>query len=126
YSSGSSIGAELGAMMGAAHGTITMIGDPALNPMTFDDLSDELPLIAISRGLTPGEAGPVARASFDCGFRCSEVPLNSPEPFVSIRAIVDTSGDTASVGAGTVSHPDDVQRVQDAGGQIVISPNCNT
>ncbi|WP_460593452.1 beta/alpha barrel domain-containing protein, partial [Escherichia coli] len=26
---------------------------------------------------------------------------------------------------GTVLHPDDVQRVKDAGGQIVISPNCN-
>ena len=33
--------------------------------MTFDDLLDELPLIAILRGLTPGEAGPVARALFD-------------------------------------------------------------
>jgi 2-dehydro-3-deoxyphosphogalactonate aldolase len=93
--------------------------------MTFDDLLGELPLIAILRGLTPAEAGPVARALFACGFRCLEVPLNSPEPFVSIRAIVDTLGDTALVGAGTVLHPDDVQRVQDAGGQIVISPNCN-
>ncbi|MFZ5793117.1 MAG: 2-dehydro-3-deoxy-6-phosphogalactonate aldolase [Sphingomonas sp.] len=94
--------------------------------MTFDDLLGELPLIAILRGLTPAEAGPVARALFACGFRCLEVPLNSPEPFVSIRAIVDTLGDTALVGAGTVLRPDDVQRVQDAGGQIVISPNCNT
>lgn len=85
--------------------------------MTFDDLLGELPLIAILRGLTPAEAGPVARALFACGFRCLEVPLNSPEPFVSIRAIVDTLGDTALVGAGTVLHPDDVQRVQDAGGR---------
>ncbi|MFX8864396.1 2-dehydro-3-deoxygalactonokinase, partial [Acinetobacter baumannii] len=31
YLSGLLIGAEIGAMMGAAHGTITMIGDPALS-----------------------------------------------------------------------------------------------
>ncbi|HEX7648162.1 MAG TPA: 2-dehydro-3-deoxy-6-phosphogalactonate aldolase, partial [Noviherbaspirillum sp.] len=40
-----------------------------------------LPLIAILRGITPGEAEAVGKALHAAGFRCIEVPLNSPQPF---------------------------------------------
>jgi 2-dehydro-3-deoxyphosphogalactonate aldolase len=87
-----------------------------------------LPLIAILRGIAKDEAVPVAETLYGAGFRAIEVPLNSPEPFESIarlsRALGDGAlGDDALVGAGTVLRVEDVARVRDAGGQVVISPN---
>jgi 2-dehydro-3-deoxyphosphogalactonate aldolase len=91
----------------------------------LETLLGGLPLVAILRGLTPDEAPDVADALFEVGFRCLEVPLNSPDPFDSIRRIVDRMGDRALVGAGTVLSVADVGRVANAGGKIVISPNSD-
>lgn len=81
------------------------------------------PLVAIIRGVTPEEAEATARAIFDAGIRIIEVPLNSPEPFASIERIAGALGERALVGAGTVLDPLDVQRVRDAGGRLIVSPN---
>ena len=86
---------------------------------------DQCPLVAIIRGVTPADAADVGQALFDSGFRIIEVPLNSPDPFASIRIIAGLLGDTALVGAGTVLDPADVRRVKEAGGRIVVSPNMN-
>lgn len=93
--------------------------------MTLDDALNRLPLIAILRGLTPDEAVPIASVLFDAGFRCLEVPLNSPDPFDSIAAMARAFGDRALIGAGTVLTVADVGRVADAGGRVIISPNCD-
>ena len=58
-------------------------------------------LIAILRGITPAEAVPVARELYAAGFRLIEVPLNSPEPLASIRAMRDALPADCLVGAGT-------------------------
>ena len=50
------------------------------------------PLIAILRGITPGEAGDVGAALIDAGFRAIEVPLNSPEPLRSIEVLARRFG----------------------------------
>jgi len=84
-----------------------------------------LPLVAILRGIRPEEAADVGLALVEAGFLCLEVPLNSPEPFASIRAMKDAVGERALVGAGTVLNVADVKSVRDAGGEIVISPNCD-
>lgn len=81
------------------------------------------PLVAIIRGVTPDEAEPTARAIFDAGIRIIEVPLNSPDPFTSIERIASALGEGALIGAGTVLDPLDVQRVRDAGGRLIVSPN---
>jgi len=95
--------------------------------MTDDILAtlDTLPLVAILRGLRPDEAIEVGEAIVAAGFRCLEVPLNSPEPLVSIRRLRDALDGRAVVGAGTVLNADAVRAVADAGSQIVISPNTN-
>jgi 2-dehydro-3-deoxyphosphogalactonate aldolase len=91
----------------------------------FDGYFGQCPLIAIIRGVTPGEAVEIGHALFEGGIRIVEVPLNSPDPLASISAIADSLGDQALVGAGTVLTPEDVRRVHDSGGRIVVSPNMN-
>ena len=83
------------------------------------------PIIAILRGVTPDDAVAVARACIDAGITRIEVPLNSPAPFDSIRRMADAHGDIAEIGAGTVLTPDDVNRVRDAGGKLIVSPNAD-
>lgn len=83
------------------------------------------PLIAILRGLEPENALPVSDTLYDSGFRIIEVPLNSPDPFVSIQQIAKRHGEGAIVGAGTVLNVNQVEAVADAGSRIIVSPNMN-
>ena len=54
-----------------------------------------------------------------------EVPLNSPDPLDSIKRLANKFGDRMLVGAGTVLKTEDVGRVRDAGGRIIVSPDTN-
>lgn len=83
------------------------------------------PIIAILRGLKPDEAGPVGHALVQAGIDRIEVPLNSPDPLESIRILASDIGDRALIGAGTVLTPDQVDAVADAGGKLIVSPNCD-
>lgn len=82
-------------------------------------------IIAILRGITPGEALAVGEVLLDAGIDTIEVPLNSPDPFDSIAALAEAFGDRARIGAGTVLNVADVARVQAAGGRLVVSPDMN-
>src|ERR1700743_385308 len=89
------------------------------------DLLAELPLVAILRGVTPDRIEGVAAALFEAGIRAIEVPLNSPEPFKSIGILAKTYGDRCLTGAGTVLDIAKVDRVADAGGRLLVTPNTN-
>lgn len=93
--------------------------------MTFDEAIAECGVIAILRGISSGDVVPVARALHEAGIRIVEVPLNSPDPFASIRILADTFAGKLVCGAGTVLHPDDVDRLRAARGTISVSPDCN-
>jgi 2-dehydro-3-deoxyphosphogalactonate aldolase len=92
----------------------------------IDDLNARLaeaPLVAIIRGVTPDEVEEIGNALYEGGIRIIEVPLNSPDPLVSIARLARSLGDRALIGAGTVLDPEQVARVRDAGGRIIVSPN---
>lgn len=82
-------------------------------------------LIAILRGLEPKNALQTAGALVDAGFEAIEIPLNSPDPFVSIEMVAREFGDTVLVGAGTVLTAQNVDRLNDAGGRLLVSPNID-
>jgi 2-dehydro-3-deoxyphosphogalactonate aldolase len=84
-----------------------------------------LPLVAILRGIRPDEVEAAGDALVESGFRLIEVPLNSPDPLVSIERLARRLGDAAIVGAGTVLTPAHVAQVQDAGGAMIVSPNTD-
>lgn len=81
-------------------------------------------LVAILRGIKPAEAEAVGAALIDAGITIIEVPLNSPEPLDSIGRLAARFGSEALIGAGTVLTPDDVDAVKEAGGALIVSPNC--
>ena len=83
-----------------------------------------MPLVAILRGLTPGEAPAIGQALVQAGFLLLEVPLNSPQPLESIRLLAQQHP-LALVGAGTVLTPQQVRDVHEAGGELIVSPNFN-
>lgn len=84
-----------------------------------------LPLIAILRGVTAPEAPAIGDALVAAGITTIEVPLNSPDPLDSIAALAKHLDGQAMIGAGTVLRVDEVTAVADAGGKIIVSPNCN-
>jgi 2-dehydro-3-deoxyphosphogalactonate aldolase len=81
------------------------------------------PIVAILRGVKPDEVEGIGDALIEAGVTVIEVPLNSPDPFESIRRLAAHHGHHALVGAGTVLEAADVTRVKEAGGRLVVAPN---
>jgi 2-dehydro-3-deoxyphosphogalactonate aldolase len=77
---------------------------------------DQFPFVAITRGITPPEAGTCAEILFAAGFRIMETPLNSPDPYKSISKMVAKLGHKALIGACTGSTVDQVEQVAAAEG----------
>ena len=94
--------------------------------MNLNQALETCGIIAILRGVTPSEVEPVSQALFDAGVRIVEVPLNSPDPFTSILRISKSFEGKMVVGAGTVLSVQDVNLLKEHGGQISVSPDCNT
>lgn len=82
-------------------------------------------LIAILRGIKPAEAEAIGQELYAAGFRLIEVPLNSPDPLDSIRAMRAALPTDCLIGAGTVLDPEDCARVQQAGGELIVMPHSD-
>lgn len=91
----------------------------------FDVAFASCPLVAILRGIAPDDVEAVGGALIENGIFLIEVPLNSPEPFESIARLIAKFGDTAVIGAGTVTRPADVARLAGLGAAMVVSPNAD-
>src|SRR5204862_8005550 len=83
-------------------------------------------LVAILRGIKPSEAEAIVGTLIDVGFELIEVPLNSPDPFVSIERLCKRFGEDCHIGAGTVLNAADCARLADLGGRLMVSSNVDT
>ncbi len=91
----------------------------------FAKFLSECPLVAILRGITPSEVEAVCDILFDAGIRLLEITLNSPDALQSIELAARHCASRQMVGAGTVLTPEEVRKVQQAGGAFIISPNTD-
>ncbi len=83
------------------------------------------PLVAILRGVRPDEAEAIGDALVGAGIAILEVPLNSPEPFESVRRLAARFGDRALIGAGTVRREAEVAALAEAGGRVMVTPHAD-
>ena len=93
--------------------------------LAFSDALAACPLVAILRGVEPHECLEIGRALVDSGFGIIEVPLNSPDPFESIALLARELGEQALIGAGTVTSPQQVDEVAQAGGRLIVMPHAD-
>jgi 2-dehydro-3-deoxyphosphogalactonate aldolase len=80
-------------------------------------------LIAILRGVQPHEVLAIGQVLYAAGFRIIEVPLNAPQPLLSISALRDSLPADCLVGAGTVLNVAACTDVAQAGGQLIVMPH---
>ncbi len=80
-------------------------------------------LVAILRGIKPEEIEGVVSVLVEARFEAIEVPLNSPEPFVSIERARRLAPASCLIGAGTVLEVAQVDRLKDVGGNLLVTPN---
>jgi 2-dehydro-3-deoxyphosphogalactonate aldolase len=94
--------------------------------MMADSPPGEPTIVAILRGLTSARASDVAAVLHRAGIRIIEVPLNSPDPFTSIAKLAALQLADCLIGAGTVLDAQQVKRAHEAGGRLVVAPNCDS
>lgn len=83
------------------------------------------PLVAILRGVKPEETAGIVDVLIESGMTAIEIPLNSPDPFRSIEIAVRKAPAGILVGAGTVLTREDVDRLHDVGGRLLVTPNVD-
>ena len=93
--------------------------------LRFRSAFHELPLVAILRGISAAEADGVADVLVEEGFRLIEVPLNSPDPFTSIKALSRRYGEAVMIGAGTVRKEEELDRLVDVGACLMVTPHAD-
>jgi 2-dehydro-3-deoxyphosphogalactonate aldolase len=93
--------------------------------MQIESAVGESAVVAILRGVQPARVVEIAGVLRTEGIRIIEVPLNSPDPFGSIAALVAAQGSDCLIGAGTVLDLEAVRRTYAAGGRLIVAPNCD-
>ncbi|MGH3354594.1 MAG: bifunctional 4-hydroxy-2-oxoglutarate aldolase/2-dehydro-3-deoxy-phosphogluconate aldolase, partial [Nocardioidaceae bacterium] len=86
---------------------------------------DDLPVIAILRGLDADAAVAAACEVWDIGVRLVEVTLERPEGVQALRAVVEAAPEGTPVGAGTVTTPERLRRAVECGARFAIAPGLD-
>lgn len=89
-------------------------------------LLDTCSMIAVLRGIRPDEVEAIGGILYEAGFRLIEIPLNSPEPFESIRLLRQVLPEDCHVGAGTALTVTHVQQARAAGAEMIVMPHTDT
>ncbi|GAB96139.1 hypothetical protein BJY21_003097 [Kineosphaera limosa] len=85
----------------------------------------ELPVIAIFRGLSPKEAVAQACEAWDHGVALVEVTLQDDSGYAALEAVANAASDPLSVGAGTITTPEQLRRAMDHGARFGIAPGLD-
>lgn len=93
--------------------------------LTWQSAIQEMPLIAILRGLLPEECIDIGNALLSAGFKIIEVPLNSPQPIETLQLLNQEFSDRAVFGAGTVLNAEQVDAVINTGCRLIVAPNLD-
>jgi 2-dehydro-3-deoxyphosphogluconate aldolase/(4S)-4-hydroxy-2-oxoglutarate aldolase len=86
---------------------------------------EAVPLIGVLRRCPPERSVMVARAAVDAGIRVIEVTMESDRAAWQLGALSEALGDSAVVGAGTVTNPSDVARACRSGAEFLVAPDCD-
>lgn len=88
-------------------------------------------IVAIVRGVAPGDIVKTARALYDGGIRLLEITFNQasatgiPDTESSIRMVKEVLGDKMCVGAGTVMAEEQAEAAAAAGADFALAPDTN-
>lgn len=86
---------------------------------------EQMPVMAILRGLQPVHAVSIAQVLVDAGISILEVPLNVDGALQSIDAIRASVGDDILVGGGTLRTVEDLAALANAGGELAVMPHLD-
>ena len=93
--------------------------------MRLEEALSELPLVAILPGLPPEEAARIGGALVEAGVRAIEVPLRHPSAFEAVERLIESCGQEALIGAGTVMSAGQVEDLASLGAKLVVSPHLD-
>lgn len=92
---------------------------------TLQKALEDIPLIAILRGVIPENVLDVATVLSSAGIKIIEIPQNSPDAFTSIEILQKNLGSDIIIGGGTVTTISQVNKISSIGGRLIVSPNTN-
>jgi 2-dehydro-3-deoxyphosphogluconate aldolase / (4S)-4-hydroxy-2-oxoglutarate aldolase len=94
--------------------------------MTFDEVFGNQRVMAILRGLTPGETVALAGKLWDLGVTVLEVPIGRPDQVAALSAAVRAGAARGRVvGAGTVVSVEQVKAAAAAGARYTVAPGLD-
>jgi 2-dehydro-3-deoxyphosphogluconate aldolase / (4S)-4-hydroxy-2-oxoglutarate aldolase len=79
-------------------------------------------LIAILRSPQPVDLVSASMALIEGGVTALEIPLSTPGALAAVGQLRQETGESASIGVGTVLTTDDARRAIDSGAQFLVAP----
>lgn len=86
---------------------------------------ETMPIVGILRGFSMDQTLEMASISVETGLKNLEITMNTDGVEDQIKACLDAHGSDLNIGAGTVCHPEDLERALNAGAQFIVTPNVN-
>lgn len=86
---------------------------------------EQLPLLAILRGIDSGMISPIAEIAEKAGLKALEITMNTENASRLIGEMSKTCSEKISVGAGTVLTLDDAKQAHEAGATFIVTPCVN-
>lgn len=99
---------------------------PKLPTNWFDDGFFRVPVIAVLRGLAPGEAVGYATRAWDAGVEHVEVTIETPDAIPALAAVAGAAAERGvAVGAGTIVRIEQLDAAASANASFTVSPGLD-